>query len=101
MGRLIDADKVMGFQFYDEEKEEWYIKEMSIIDFLETYSVDTISIVPKAEKKRGHWVKLTEKSAMCSECGLIVFSNGIDKTEHATIITGLYPYCPTCESYMR
>ena len=42
---LIDGEKVIDFQFYDEEHEEYPIKSMRIIDFLENYSADTVPTI--------------------------------------------------------
>lgn len=45
MNRMIDGDAVINFQFYDEENEEWTMKAMSIIDFLESHSADPIPTI--------------------------------------------------------
>lgn len=42
---LIDGEKVINFQFYDEENEEYSLKSMRIIDFLERYSEDTVPTI--------------------------------------------------------
>ncbi len=42
---LIDGEKVINFQFYDEEYEEYSTKPMRIIDFLENYSADIVPTI--------------------------------------------------------
>ena len=53
---LIDGEKVIDFQFYDEEYEEYSIKSMRIIDFLENYSADTVLTI---EEPR--WIPVEER----------------------------------------
>lgn len=40
MSRFLDADKVLVFQIYDDETEEFFEKEYNIEDFVDTFAVD-------------------------------------------------------------
>lgn len=99
MKRYVDADEVLGFRFYEEEI-GWNIKDMPVIDFLRAFAVEDVRVVMDITDRRGHWIKLSERSAQCSKCGRVIITHGIDKTQEATIVTGLYPYCPECSAYM-
>lgn len=42
---IIDGEKIINFQFYDEEHEEYSVKPMKIIDFLERYSEEAVPTI--------------------------------------------------------
>jgi hypothetical protein len=50
--------------------------------------------------KRGKWKQIAPQSAICSECGGALKSNGIDKTGKAYIFNAVYKYCPYCGARM-
>ena len=46
--------------------------------------------------KHGKWKQIAPQSAICSQCGGTLKSNGIDKTGKAYIFNAVYKYCPFC-----
>lgn len=58
---LIDGDKIITAEFYDDEHEEFIEKEMSIIDFVNTYTDEGVTIADdvleniKAEIRQRQW----------------------------------------------
>lgn len=64
---------------------------------------DLIARQPTIERavKRGKWKQIAPQSALCSQCGGALKSNGIDKTGKAYIFNIVYKYCPFCGADMR
>ena len=65
---------------------------------------DMIDDFPTEEVKpivRGKWIFKTSKSAKCSNCGHIQFTNGEDTTKKTLIHKALYHYCPMCGAKMK
>jgi hypothetical protein len=65
--------------------------------------IDVIQTAPAADVqlvKRGKWKQIAPQSAICSECGGALKSNGIDKTGKAYIFNAVYKYCPYCGARM-
>ena len=50
--------------------------------------------------KRGKWKQIAPQSAICSQCGGALKSNGIDKTGKGYIFKAVYKYCPYCGTRM-
>lgn len=70
---------------------KYCIDEVLLYDLLERY---------KAEKT-AEWIFWTSKSAKCSNCGHIQFTNGEDTTKNTLIHKALYHYCPNCGAKMK
>lgn len=73
------------------------IKGYGIIEYI---NVDDIKKLPSAEKT-AEWIFWTSKSAKCSNCGHIQFTNGEDTTKNTLIHKALYHYCPMCGAKMK
>ena len=53
--RLIDADAKVLAQFYDEEHEEWEVRERTVADYL-SYTDTAIPFVDVPDRKVGKWI---------------------------------------------
>ena len=96
MSRFLEADKVLVFKLYDDLTEEFYEKEFTIQNFIDTYAVDGCPQVVDAEPIRHeHWKKTNGSYVEwyeCSECG-----------RKASVFWGansLTDYCPNCGAKM-
>jgi hypothetical protein len=64
------------------------------------YDIRTLKAADVQLVKRGKWKQIAPQSAICSECGGALKSNGIDKTGKAYIFNAVYKYCPYCGARM-
>ena len=62
--------------------------------------LEDIRKLPSSEKT-AEWIFRTSKSAKCSNCGHIQFTNGEDTTKNTLIHKALYHYCPMCGAKMK
>lgn len=70
---------------------------------IEAIPVDTIMDIELSDVqpvKRGKWKQIAPQSAICSQCGGALKSNGIDKTGKGYIFKAVYKYCPYCGARM-
>lgn len=51
--------------------------------------------------KSAEWIYKTPKSAECSNCGHLQYTNGKDLTRNALIHKSVYHYCPNCGAKMK
>lgn len=58
MGKLIDAERKVHIQIYDDEHEEYRTHEMSIADVLDTYTDEGC---PDAEPSEQQWIPCSER----------------------------------------
>lgn len=102
---LIDGDRIITAQLYDDEHEEFTEKKMSIIDYINAYTdegvteadvVDCIKESPSVEpeRKSGKWIEGKKTPGYikwnCSECSLLVRNPQ----------KPWYEYCPKCGAKM-
>lgn len=59
---LIDGDRIITAQLYDDEHEEFTEKKMSIIDFINTYTDEGVAEADVVEQTR--WIPMTNKRAI-------------------------------------
>lgn len=94
---LIDGDRIVTAQLYDDEYEEFIEKEMSIIEFLTAYTNEGVTIADvktlEQEPKAGHWQK-DRVNVRCSNCG----KGYREAFGRVSAIT--YNYCPNCGAKM-
>ena len=89
MSKYIDAEQKITVQVYDEEHEEWTIKETTIECALDYWSNE--GCPPAAdvqEVKHGRWIEVNDDDSMyrCSACGELSCCNS--------------PYCGECGAKM-
>lgn len=60
-----------------------------------------MAIKALSAEKTAEWIFKTTKSAQCSNCGHIQFTNGEDTTKKTLIHNALYHYCPNCGAKMK
>lgn len=98
MSRFLEADKVLVFKLYDDLTEEFYEKEFTIENFIDTYAVDGCP-KPVDAVQHGHWVMLHKTHNVdedndydwrCSECNHVDCHN----------INVEVPYCWYCGALM-
>ena len=81
---LIDGDKIVTAQLYDDEYEEFTEKNMSIIEFVNAYSDEGVTITNDVLDKIRSEIENTEivghiKDVECFNAGINVALNVIDK----------------------
>ena len=93
MSRFLDADKVLVFKLYDDLTEEFYEKEFTIQNFIDTYAVDGCPQPVEAEPIRhGHWIDNGKYWYVCSVCDYV--------EPLSTLMDAHYKYCPNCGAKM-
>ncbi len=71
---LIDGDRIITAQLYDDEHEEFTEKKMSIIDYINAYTDEGVTEADVVEQQKiGHWIELgylenDNYDFECSEC---------------------------------
>lgn len=56
---LIDGDRIVTVQIYDDEHEEYTEKKMSVIDFIDTYTDEGVTETDVVEQAR--WIPVSER----------------------------------------
>ena len=77
-----------------------YGKDYDGVNLLNIKHIDIIEQMPSAEKM-AEWIFKTTKSAKCSNCGYVQFTNGEDMTKNVFIHKSIYHYCPNCGAKMQ
>ena len=98
MSRFLEADKVLVFKLYDDLTEEFYEKEFTIQNFIDTYAVDGCPQVVDAEPIRhGHWIS----ERLCSTKGGTYGIRRCSNCEYCYNDFGdEWNYCPDCGAKM-
>lgn len=89
---LIDGDRIITAQLYDDEHEEYTEKKMSVIDFINAYTDEgvTEADVVEPERKKGKWI-----DGRCNRCGTLAPYWAMSTTYYRS------EYCPKCGADMR
>lgn len=56
---LIDGDRIVTVQIYDDEHEEYTEKKMSVIDFIDTYTDEGVTETDVVEQAR--WIPVSKR----------------------------------------
>lgn len=92
--RFIDADAKILAQFYDEEHEEWKVRELTVADYL-SYSDTAIPFVDAAIVRHGRWISVPHKrDRICSICDCD------EPYKFADENANVFDYCPHCGAKM-
>lgn len=80
-----------------------WLSEPEIITLISQLTADKKRLEKQLEQTahRGTWKQIAPQSALCSQCGGALKSNGIDNTGKAYIFNAVYKYCPFCGADMR
>lgn len=95
---LIDGDRIITAQLYDDKYEEFTEKKMSIIDYVNAYTdegvteADVVERLPSVEPERkpGKWV-----DGKCNRCGTHAPFWEMATTYYCS------EYCPKCGAVME
>ena len=80
---LIDGDRIVTVQIYDDEHEEYTEKKMSVIDFIDTYTDEGVTETDVVEQAR--WIPVSER--LPESCGMYIITRKIyDCPDTAPII---------------
>lgn len=91
MSRYVNLDEKVTAQFYDEEHEEWFVKEVTVEEILSI--CDSYTEVDAEPVRHGHWIN---GDCICPCCGKDKF-----KDLDADIWSDWQPkFCPNCGAKM-
>lgn len=94
---LIDGDRIITAQLYDDEHEEFTEKKMSIIDYINAYTDEGVTAADVVEQpKTGHWIELgyLENDNYDFECSVCHHTDTHSKTVKVN-------YCWNCGAKME
>lgn len=85
------------------DKQIWSDIDIPVCKEIRTAVKKTIEQLPSAqpERKPGRWEMLSERSARCTNCGAIRYTNGRDKTGKGHIFYANFRFCPNCGTPME
>ena len=104
--RTLDADKVLVFKLYDDLTEEFYEKEFTIQNFIDTYAVDGCPKPVDAEPIRhGHWTPYEYGDCHWHKCSVCGVADKYIETVHRDgypdkDLECIRHYCPNCGAKM-
>lgn len=96
--RLIDADAKIMAQFYDDEYEDWIVKEITVADYL-SFSDTPIPFVDAVPVVYGRWI-IDKGLYRCSICNRLWSELWWAEIVPLEKMIEIMPRCPKCGAKM-